>query len=133
VDDELKENLLNKKWVGLKLREFRTRHGFGTAKALQEKTGLTGLGQNEDGTQFPGWKTLVHIVSACGKDLSDFIAELEGPRDPKKKEKVKVPRTKHEQDLHNQLQDILELGGNPAAWLAGNIETFHDNHVRRKR
>jgi len=35
--------------------------------------------------------------------------------------------------LHRQLDEILEAGGNPALWISGNISTFHDAHIKRRR
>jgi transcriptional regulator with XRE-family HTH domain len=73
VDRELKEKLLDKRWVGEQLKLFRQRHGFPTHVALQEATGLTGLSYNEQGKQFPSWPALVKIAEACKVDLVALV------------------------------------------------------------
>src|SRR5262245_54136906 len=122
MDDSLKKQLLDKVWIGQKLKEFRERHGFKNQKAFQQIAGLTGLFRNEDGSQFPSWETIVKVVSACGRNVSDFVFDLE----PHTSTHGHAPRNKHEVELHNKLQEILEDGDIEAAkWIAGNITVFH--------
>lgn len=130
MDEALRQKLLDKKLIGQKLREFRERHGFKNQKAFQNKAGLTGLFRNEDGSQFPSWETLVKVASTCGRNVSDFIYDLE----PHATAQYKPPRNKHELELHNRLQEILEDGDPDAAkWIAGNITVFHRDQVTRPR
>ncbi len=137
---EGKGKLLNKQWVGERLRRVRERHGYGTIKAVQDAVkgqpgrGLTGLLRNEDGSAFPGWDTLVVLANACQITLADLVAEIEG-KDDKATDKVTALTVKREHKAqHDELEEILSGEDKDAAdWISGNLKVFHRDHVVRKR
>lgn len=128
MEASIKDRLLDKRWLGEKLKRFRIRHNFSTVKELQLATGLTGLSKNEDGTQYPGWASIIKIVAACNANLSDFVADLEPV---KLTDGLTIPSA--DRPVVQQLLDILEKAPPEAReWLLGNIQVFHERYVYRR-
>lgn len=130
MDEVTKKNLLNKKWVGERFGEFRSRK-YGTPAKLQqllEQTGISSVYQIESGKGFPQWETLVKVVAECGSMMSTFFAELE----PTPETEAGDPDRKA---IFDKLREILDQAPEDAQdWITGNIETFHKAYVpRRKR
>ena len=111
------------------LRFCRTKAGSATKAEFARKMGFVDpehyVGAEHDKPSLkPSLDLLEHAAQAAGFELQDFLQKPSGQHTPRSRE--------HEQ-LHRQLQDLLNLADEATAWVIGNIRTFHKAYVGRGR
>lgn len=116
-----------------KLRESK----FPKKEDMRQATriNISTITETEKGLNLPNVLFIKKWVNACGSTLAEFFAELEPQPEQERKVKseLSISIQKTNKKLHEKLEEILDGGGDPAAWISGNITVFHNDHVRNAR
>lgn len=111
------------------LRACRTRAGIESKSEFSRRLGFKDpdhyIGaENDTGGKEPGRELLEKAARLAGFEFTDCI---------QLPEKEVRPQTREEQRIHRRVQELLEIGGEAADWIKGNINTFHKAYVRKRR
>lgn len=126
---------MDRKTIGEALKRLRETK-FPQKEDLRKATGIHigTITETEAGLNLPNVFFIQKWVNACGITLAQFFADLE-PQSSQadSKDLIQVTIKRKHKKKHEELEEILNGGGDAADFIAGNITVFHRDHVRERR